>query len=286
MSSAASSEPDHCSPADQRSERCGLGSSILAVDVGGTWIKAAVIDATGHMLGPMDRMPTPRPATPQAALDAMRELSSGMTNFDRVSVAFPGVVRNGRTLTAPNLGNQHWTNFDLASAASRQFGRPVRVLNDAIVHGLGVATGPGLEVIATFGTGLGFALFRDGRFLVQLELGRHIACDSMNYDSYVGHGAFLAEGLEVWRDRVKRTLIAIRNLVNFDRLYLGGGNAQRIDFDLPRDIEIVAITAGVTGGARLWHGDAEVLFAVADETTPSPDVGGSPSATTEGIPPA
>ncbi len=260
-----------------------MASGILSVDVGGTWIKAAVVDPTGGLLHPMDRTPTPKPATPEATLNAISELSTKMGDFDRVSMAFPGVVRNGRTLTAPNLGNQHWLNFDLADAVTRHFGRPARILNDAIVQGLGVATGPGLEVIATLGTGLGFAIFRDGRFLVQLELGQHMASDGLNYDSYVGHGAFLAEGLDVWRDRVKRTLLAIRNLVNFDRLYLGGGNAQRIDFDLPRDISIVPITSGVTGGARLWHRDADEFFVT---NRSAADVGGSPSAATEGIPPA
>lgn len=277
MSRVASSGPDH------GVERSELGSGILSIDVGGTWIKAAVVDHAGRLLHPMDRAPTPKPATPEATLNVMRELSTAMGDFGRVSVAFPGVVRNGRTLTAPNLGNDHWLNFDLANAATRHFGRPTRILNDAIVQGLGVATGPGLEVIATLGTGLGFAIFRDGRFLVQLELGRHLACDGLNYDSYVGHGAFLAEGPDVWRDRVKRTLLAIRNLVNFDRLYLGGGNAQRIDFDLPRDITIVPITSGVKGGARLWHRDADEFF-VSDRS--ATDVGGSLSATTEGTPPA
>ena len=102
---------------------------------------------------------------------------------------------------------------------------------------------------------------RDSMFLAQLELGRHFAFDGFCYDAYIGHAAYLAVGPISWNERVERTVGAVRALVNFDRLYLGGGNARQIRFALPRDVTIIPMTAGITGGARLWHSDNDALFA-------------------------
>ena len=94
-----------------------------------------------------------------------------MGGFDRVSVGFPGVVRGGRVLTAPNLGTAEWRGHDLARALAARWGRPVRMLNDATVHGLGVIAGRGVELVVTLGTGFGFALYWDGRVGPQVEVG-------------------------------------------------------------------------------------------------------------------
>lgn len=235
-------------------------TKIFSVDIGGTWIKAAVIDKNGAMMTEWSRTATPVPAPPQAVLQILRDIARSLPDFQMISIAFPGVVKDGRTITAPNLGNDSWRDFDLSGAVSQAFSRPVRILNDAIIQGLGVAKGPGLECIVTFGTGLGFALFRDGRFLVQLELGRHIACDDFNYDAYVGHAAFVTEGAERWNERARYVLRAVRELVHFDRLYVGGGNARRIEFALAQDELVIPMTAGITGGARVWDEAQASLF--------------------------
>lgn len=225
---------------------------ILSVDVGGTLIKASIIDLDGEMLAPWVRTPTPEDATPDNVLSAIDGIARELPSYHKMSVAFPGVVSRGIVKTAPNLAPNVWHNHDIRSAIQSKFGCDVRVLNDAIVQGLGVAHGPGLECVLTLGTGLGFALFRDGCFLVQLELGQHGRCGDQNFDDYVGHAAFVSEGADEWNRRVEKTFTVVRNLVTPDRILVGGGNARRLAFELPSDIVVFPMTAGITGGARLW----------------------------------
>lgn len=225
---------------------------ILSVDIGGTLIKASVINADGEMLAPWVRNPTPQDATPDSVVSEIDRIARDLPPYQKISVAFPGVVSSGVVKTAPNLAADAWYGHDFRSALQAKFGCDVRILNDAIVQGLGVARGPGLECVITLGTGLGFALFRDGRFLVQLELGQNGRCGAQNFDEYVGHAAFVAEGAEEWNRRVEQTLGIIRNLATPDRILVGGGNARRIEFALPSDIILFPMTAGITGGARLW----------------------------------
>ncbi len=92
---------------------------ILAIDVGGTGLKAAVIDDKGDMLTDRARVPTPHPCPPKVFLEAITELVKPFPAFDRISVGFPGVVRNGCILTAPNLGTEDWSGFELAEALSK-----------------------------------------------------------------------------------------------------------------------------------------------------------------------
>src|SRR5262245_34970233 len=117
------------------------GPHTLAVDIGGTNIKAAVLDAGGGLMAAKVRTPTPSPATPFAVLEAIAGLAARLPHFERISIGFPGVVRQGTVRTAANLGLEHWRGFNLIEAAARSFGVPVRVLNDAAVQGLGVVEG-------------------------------------------------------------------------------------------------------------------------------------------------
>lgn len=242
----------HHTGAPQRIEARTAPARILAVDIGGTLIKASVIDAAGEMLAPWTRTSTPERASPDDVIATIEALAEQLPSSNKMAIAFPGVVSKGIVATAPNLAAGVWRNYDLRSAIQSKFGCDVRILNDAIVQGLGVAHGPGLECVLTLGTGLGFALFRDGRFLVQLELGQNGMCGGQNFDSYVGHAAFVSEGETEWNRRVEETFAVIRRLVTPDRILVGGGNARRIAFDLPDDVALFPMTAGVTGGATLW----------------------------------
>src|SRR3970282_327761 len=102
--------------------------------------------------------------------DALGRLVAPLGAYDRVSVGFPGVVRQGRVLTAPHLDNKGWKGFDLAGALSRALAKPVRVANDADVQGLAVIAGKGVEVVVTLGTGFGTGLYLDRRLAPPLEL--------------------------------------------------------------------------------------------------------------------
>jgi polyphosphate glucokinase len=98
---------------------------ILAIDIGGTGIKATILDETGQMLTEPVRVPTPKPCGPQTFLDIVARLTHDLPAFECVAVGFPGVVRYGKTWTAPLLGNNLWHGFDLASALERQWSAPI-----------------------------------------------------------------------------------------------------------------------------------------------------------------
>ena len=247
------------------------GPVTLAVDIGGTRLKCGLLDAAGGMQGERLRCPTPKPAPPGSVLDALGGIIGQAGPFDRMSVGFPGVVRAGRVLTAPNLGTKEWHGFELAAALAKRYGKPVRLLNDASVQGLGVIKGHGLECVGTLGTGFGFALYQDGRLAPHLEMGQHVARKNMTYDEYVGLAGLKDVGPKRWNKRLRRALDQVRTLVNYDTLYIGGGNAKLIDFDLPPGAQVVSNDAGITGGVRLWATQLDDAFAASPELIAGPD---------------
>src|ERR1700730_3579826 len=136
----------------------------LAVDIGGTGIKFASLDDKGEIVGERARVPTPpKPVQPEQVVKIVNETAATLGDFDRVSVGFPGMVRDGRVLTAPNLGTELWAGFDLQTTLAERWKKPVRVMNDADVQGFGAITGKGLEMVLTLGTGAGTALFNNGQ---------------------------------------------------------------------------------------------------------------------------
>lgn len=238
------------------------GPRTLALDIGGTRLKAGLLSADGQMVGDRQRVNTPKPAPPGAVVALLVQLAAKLPGFERISVGFPGVVHDGVVLTAPNLGTPVWVGFDLAAALQAQLGKPTRVLNDASVQGLGVISGHGLECVITLGTGFGFALYQDGKLLPHLEMSQHIAHKDMNYDQYVGNGALKAVGAEKWQRRVRRVIDQLETVINYDALLIGGGNAKAIAFDLPPKVRLVANAAGILGGVRLWDPMQDAAFRV------------------------
>jgi polyphosphate glucokinase len=225
----------------------------LAIDVGGTGLKASIIDDTGTMLTDRVRVDTPVGAPPKDIVEALARLVASLGSYDRVSVGFPGVVRDGRVLTAPNLDNKGWKGFDLAGALGKALGKPVRVANDADVQGLAVIAGKGVEMVITLGTGFGTGLYLDGRLGPHLELSHHPFRKGETYDEQLGNAARKAIGKKKWNKRVKQAIANLRTLTSFDHLYIGGGNAKKIDFELDPDVTIVSNEAGIRGGVALWQ---------------------------------
>jgi polyphosphate glucokinase len=236
------------------------GLTTLAIDIGGTNLKAGLLDPGGTMIGERVRVPTMNPAPPDHVVPALVGLAGQLGTFDRVSVGFPGVIRGGVVRTAPNLGTEAWAGFDLAAAMQTHLGKPARVLNDATVQGLGVISGRDLECVITLGTGFGFALYQDGRLTPHMELSQHIARKTMTYDEYLGVEALHRIGRKRWQRRVQRILLQLRVLVGFDTLYIGGGDAQALEMELPSDVRIVSNDAGITGGVRLWDSHLDEAF--------------------------
>src|SRR6516225_9597332 len=235
----------------------------LAIDIGGTGIKAALVDDGGNMIGERQRVPTPpKPVAPEDLVRAIDEAVAPLGTFERVSVGFPGYVRGGRVLTAPNLGTETLAGFDLQTVLAEHLGKPVRVLNDADVQGFGAIKGQGVEMVLTLGTGAGTAIFRDGEIMPHLELAHHPVSGNKTYDEYIGNAAREKKGRKAWSKRVAKVIEILRVVVRFDHLYLGGGNAKKLDLRLPSDVTIVPNTDGLTGGVRLWRNDPKPAAAV------------------------
>lgn len=224
----------------------------LAIDIGGTGLKALVLDAKGGALSERVREETPRPATPDSVIAVLLRLVRPLGEFERISVGFPGVVVDGVTRTAPNL-DDGWDNFDLAGTLTRMLGKPTRVLNDAGVQGYGVIRGTGVEMILTLGTGLGCAVFHEGRYVPNLELAHHPFRRRKTYEDYVGGKALERIGKKRWNKRVEEVIEQVMPIWNPSRLYLGGGNAKHIRIELPENVELVQNVAGLLGGIALWR---------------------------------
>src|SRR5277367_3723811 len=134
----------------------------LAIDIGGTGIKAEKLDATGRPVTERTKIATPKNATPKKVSKIIQELADQHGTFDRVSVGFPGVVKEGAVYTAANLG-KGWNDYPLQKEIAKRLGKPVRMANDADVQGLGCIRGRGVELVITLGTGVGSVIFVDGK---------------------------------------------------------------------------------------------------------------------------
>ena len=226
---------------------------ILAIDIGGTGLKAAIVDTTGRFLTERLRVKTPKHPDPRKIVTALVKLAAPLKGYDHVSIGFPGYVRDGKVFTAPNLGTKAWAGFHLARAIEKKLGRPARLNNDADVQGLAVVAGKGLELVCTLGTGFGTAWFRDGELMPHMELAHMPIHHASDFDGYIGDHERKKIGDKEWNKRLKKLIPVLATVMNYDRLYLGGGNAQRIRFKLPRNVSIVSNDAGMEGGAFVWH---------------------------------
>lgn len=231
----------------------GENPRTLCIDIGGTGIKTLIVDTGGKALTERLRVDTPRPATPAAVVKAILGLAKQQGEFDRVSVGFPGVVRKGVVETAANM-HRAWIGVNVDRVLTKELRRPVRAANDADVQGLGSVTGEGVELVITLGTGFGSALFVDGRLVPNVQLAHHAGWNERTYEEELGKKALKKVGKKKWNRRLKRAIDSLAALFNYDRLYIGGGNAQKIDFELPPRIKIVSNTEGLFGGLALWNG--------------------------------
>lgn len=242
--------------------------STLAIDIGGTGLKASVLDAKGRLLADRVRMATTYPVTPEDMVDELVKLVQPLPVSERASVGFPGVVRRGHVLTAPHFVTKSgpgskvlkelvtkWSGFDLAEALARKLGVPVRVANDADLQGWAVVRGSGLEMVVTLGTGVGSALFAEGKLAPHLELAHHPFRKGETYNEQIGDAALKRIGVRKWRNRVFEAIGNFDSLVNYDSLYIGGGNSRHMQGYVEAPITIVDNVAGIVGGIKLWvHG--------------------------------
>lgn len=229
----------------------------LSIDIGGSGLKAMLLDANGKPASERKRVPTPAVPTPDAVLEALDQLKAQLPLFDRVSVGFPGVVKHGSTFGAFNLHPLWASGFPLQYEMEKRWDSPVRVGNDADVAGFGAIQGVGLELVLTLGTGLGAALFTNGHLCPGLELGHHIwRKKGRTYEDYLGRRGLDKYGKERWNELLREAIDETEKLFNWDFLYLGGGNTKKITIELGERVRIVSNESGILGGVVLWKDQA------------------------------
>ncbi len=241
----------------------------IAIDVGGTGLKADVLDKDGNAIAERVRVPTTYPMPPDLLVETLTKLVAKLPEGDRVSCGFPGMVRQGHVLSSPHFvctkgpGTKTdpelidaWSDFDLAGALATSIGKPCRVANDADVQGAAVVQGKGFEAVITLGTGFGTAFFMDGNLMPHLEFAHLEFRKGETFNEQIGEAARKKIGDERWNKRVRKAIAYLNALCFFDHLYIGGGNGGRVNRrDLGEILERITVVdnrAGILGGIRLW----------------------------------
>jgi polyphosphate glucokinase len=236
--------------AKKKSGVSGSGRRTLVIDIGGSGIKALVLDSAGRPVSERLRVPTPLPATPKVVLQSIQRLAGSLGKFDRISVGFPGVVNDGFVENAANLGKM-WQGFGLAAKLHAVLHKPARIINDADLQGFGAISGRGVEMVLTLGTAVGSALFVDGRLVPNLELALY-PDSKKTYQEMLGDAARKKAGNKKWNKRLSRAIEALDEVFNYERLYIGGGNSDKIKIKLPDNARIIPNECALLGGNALW----------------------------------
>jgi len=228
--------------------------NTLAVDIGGGSIKALALDDQGAPVTETLSRPTPSPAAPDAVFKLIHDMADTLPPHLRVSVGFPGVVKDGVAQNAPNLGDELWRGLRLNEQLTRLLQRPVRAINDADLQGLGVVRGKGVELVLTLGTGMGAALFTDGVLVPNLELAHHPLRDGQTYEDLVRDSELKRIGPVEWTGRVLSAIEQLEPIFNYDTLHLGGGNVRHLQTELPNNARVFSLAEALRGALKLWDG--------------------------------
>jgi polyphosphate glucokinase len=217
-------------------------SRAVGVDIGGTGIKAGIVDLeAGELLSDRIKVPTPKGAQPQDVLDAVRQVLDTLGVADDtdlpLGVAFPAIVKKGRTLSAANVSDK-WIGFEAEKFFEDGLGRGIHFANDADVAGIaevryGAAKGvEGLVILTTLGTGIGSAMIYDGVLIPNSELG-HLqrAEHKRDAEGYAAYSAMERESLswEKWAKRLQWYYDYVEFLFSPDLIVVGGGVSKHAD---------------------------------------------------------
>ncbi|GAA1960475.1 polyphosphate--glucose phosphotransferase [Amycolatopsis minnesotensis] len=234
----------------------------FGIDIGGSGIKGALVDLEqGRLIGERLRIDTPKPATPEAVAEVVAEVVGGFDWDGPVGVTLPAVVKKGVAHTAANI-DPSWIGTDADALFAKQLGRDVEnvaMLNDADAAGMAEvrfgdpAARKGVVALLTFGTGIGSAVFHDGKLVPNTELG-HIEVDGHDAEKKAAASVKDLEGLSYpeWSKRVHRYLTALENLIWPDLFIVGGGVSKKSEKWVPLlDIRTRVVVASLQNNAGI-----------------------------------
>jgi polyphosphate glucokinase len=213
---------------------------ILGIDIGGSGVKGAPVDTeTGLLLAERHRVDTPQPSTPDAVGDAVREVAAYFEWKGRIGCTFPAVIKNGVAYSAANV-DEAWIGTDGQKLFKRKTRCPVTLLNDADAAGMAEMTfgagrrKQGVVIVLTFGTGIGSALFVDGRLVPNTELG-HLEMRGKDAELRASDRARQKKNLSwtKWAKRVDEYLTMLERLFSPDLFIIGGGVSKKARAFLP-----------------------------------------------------
>jgi polyphosphate glucokinase len=215
----------------------------FGVDIGGSGIKGCVVDLeAGRLDGERIRIDTPEPSTPDLVAGVVREIVDGFGWTGPVGVTLPAVIKRGTALTAANI-DKSWMGTNATALFTERLGRQpgsVVTINDADAAGVAeISYGwpgdqSGVVVLLTFGTGIGSALFLDGKLVPNTEFG-HLEVDGQDAETRAAASVKDELGLsyEEWAHRVSRYIRALEDLIWPDLIIAGGGVSRKADKWLP-----------------------------------------------------
>jgi polyphosphate glucokinase len=213
---------------------------ILGIDIGGSGIKGAPVDIeNGLLLAERYRLPTPNGAKPGPVAEVVAEVARQFDWHAPIGCGFPAVIRDGVAETAANI-NQKWIGMNVSQLFTEATQCPVYVVNDADAAGLAEVTfgaGKGVRgviLMITIGTGLGSALFIDGKLVPNTELG-HIEVDCDEAELIASDVVRKEQALSwrKWAKRLDKYLCTLESLFSPDLMIIGGGAAKKQDQFLP-----------------------------------------------------
>ena len=209
---------------------------ILGIDIGGTGIKAAIVDTkTGELITERTRVATPRPATPDAVGRMLKEVVDQHQWSGPVGIGFPAAIQHGIARTAANV-DKSFIGLPIAECFAQHTGCPIHIANDADVAGLAEMRfgagkdNPGVVLIITIGTGLGTALFSDGHLLPNTELGHVYLNNGIEAERYASEAVRVLKELKwkEWGERFNLYLTTMESLLWPDLIVLGGGVSEKL----------------------------------------------------------
>jgi len=219
---------------------------VLAIDIGGSHVK--ILTSAGGAERRDDSGPD---LTPQQMIEKVKKLAEGLS-YDVISMGYPGPVRHNRPVLDPKNLGKGWAGFDFDA----QFGKPVKVVNDALMQAIGSYEG-GRMLFLGLGTGLGAAMVFDN-VGQPMELAHLPYKKGRSFEDYVGERGLEKYGKKKWRKYVFDIVARLNAALQPDYIVIGGGNVDKLD-ELPADSRRGDNTRAFEGGFRLWRDKALIV---------------------------